>query len=142
MQLNLHICGFDPRKLKAGCDGLRVRILTEVHSVEFAGLCELRKDRGESTVGYRPWLEHLVRGLVGVMLGEIFSCILLSEGPFEMLESIRVEEVVGIVRFAWWVERRGPGRGGGWGFGGGFHWERELARWPGWESLIYVPGSA
>ena len=136
MQLYLDISGFDPRKLKAGCDGLRVRILTEVHSVEFGGLCELRKDRGESTVGYKPWLEDLVRGLVGVMLGEIFSRILLGEGPFEMLESIRVEEVVRVVGFVWWVERQMPDRGGGRGFGGGLHWERELARWPGLGSLI------
>jgi hypothetical protein len=126
MQLNLHICGFDPRKLKAGCDGLRVRILTKVHSVEFAGLCKLRKVRGESTVRYKPRFEDLVGGLVRVMLGEIFSRILLGEGPFEVLESIRVEEVVGVVGFAWWVVRRRPDRGGGWGLGGSLHWELQM----------------
>jgi len=72
------------------------------------------------------------------MLGEIFSRILLGEGPFEMLESIGVEEVVGVVGFVWWVMRRRPDRGGGWGFGGSLHWERKLARWPGWGSLIYA----
>ena len=136
MQLNLHICGFDPRKLKAGCDGLRVWILTEVHSVEFARLCELRKDRRESTVRYTPRFENLVRRLVGVMLGEIFTCILLGKSPLEMLESIRVEEVVGVVGFMWMVVRRRPNRGGGWGFGGSLHWERRLERWPGRGSLI------
>ena len=136
MQLNLHICGFDPRKLKAGCDGLRVRILTEVHSVEFARLCELRKDRRESTVRYTPRFENLVRRLVGIMLGEIFTCILLGKSPLEMLESIRVEEVVGVVGFMWLVVRRRPNRGGGWGFGGSLHWERRLERWPGRGSLI------
>jgi hypothetical protein len=103
MELNFHVCGFDPRKLKAGCDSLRVRILTEVHS----------------------WLEDLVRGFVGVMLGEIFSSILLGEGPFKMLESIRVEEVVRVVGFVWCVEWQMPGRGGGGGFGGGLHLGRQ-----------------
>jgi len=48
MQLDLDVCGLNPRKLKAGCDGLRVRILTKIHSVSFARLCELRKDREEA----------------------------------------------------------------------------------------------
>ena len=39
-----------------------------------------------------------------------------------MLESIWVEEVVGVVWFVWWVMRRGSGRGGGRGFGGSLHW--------------------
>jgi hypothetical protein len=38
MQLNLDIRRFDPWELKAGCDGLRVRIFTKVHSREFARL--------------------------------------------------------------------------------------------------------
>ena len=67
-------------------DGLQVRILTKIHSVEFARLCQLWEDRGEGTVGYTPWLEDLVQGLVGVMLGEMFLLILLGEGQFEILE--------------------------------------------------------
>ena len=61
----------------------------------------------ESTVRYTPRLENLVRGLVGVMPREILPCI---ESPFEMLESIRVEEFVRAVGFAWWVVKRRPDR--------------------------------
>jgi hypothetical protein len=56
------------------------------------------------------------------MFGDILSRVLLGKGPLEALERIRVEKVVGIVWFAWWIVRHGFNRrGGGWGGGGGFH---------------------
>jgi hypothetical protein len=60
---------------------------------------------------YRPWFEDLVWGFVGTVPGEILSSILLSESPFEVFERIRVEKVVWVVRFVWWVERHWVVRG-------------------------------
>jgi len=85
MQLNLNIGGFDPRKLEAGCDGLRVGIFAKIHS----------------------WLEDLVLGLVGIVPGEILAGILLGESTFEAFERIWVSEVVWVVRFARWVVGHG-----------------------------------
>ena len=133
MQLNLHIRGLETRKLQAGCDGLRVRIFTKIHSVEIAGYVSYGRKGEKSTVGSTPWLKDLVWGFVGVVFGEIFPRILLGEGPFEMLKGIGIEEIVGVVWFAWWVERQRPGRGGGWGFGGGLHWGRDY--WQGGQDL-------
>jgi hypothetical protein len=122
MQLDLDVCGFDPRKLQTGCDGLRVRIFAKIHSVRNAeGYVSYGGIGERSTVGYGPRLENLVRRLIGIVFGQILSGILLSEGPFETLERIRVDEIVGVVRFAGWIVWQGVTGGGGWGCGGGLH---------------------
>ena len=113
MQLNLHIRGLETRELQAGCDGLRVRIFTKIHSVEIVGYVSYRRKGEKSTVGCTPWLEDLGRGFFGVVSREIFPRILLGESPFETLKGIGIKEVVGVVWFAWRVERQRPGRGGG-----------------------------
>ena len=82
----------------------------------------------ERAVRYTPRLENLVRGLIGVMDGEIPQCILLGESSFEVLESIRVEGFVRVVGFVWRVVRRRPNRRWGWRLGGSLHWERILVR--------------
>jgi len=113
MQLNLDVCGFHARKLEAGCDGVRVRILTQVHSVRNdVRTTEEWERKAQSRHG--PWLENLIGRFVGVVPRKILPRILLGECPFEAFERIRVEEVVGVVRFVWWVMRHCPVRGGGW----------------------------
>ena len=56
-----------------------------------------------------------------MMLGEIFSRILLGEGSFKMAESIGVVKVVWVVWFAGWVVWHLPGGGGGRGWRGSLH---------------------
>ena len=140
MQSNLDVCRFDPGKLETGCDGLRVRILTEVHSIRSTrGLCENYGRIGDkSTVRYEPWLENLVRGFVRIVPGEMLPCILLGEGSLEASERIRVEEVVWVVWFARWVVRHRLVRGGGWRRRGSLHSGRgRLSNRPQREAFIY-----
>ena len=68
--------------------------------------------RKKSALRHKPWFEDLVRRPVRVLLGEILSRILLGEGSFEAFERIRVEKVVWVEGFAWWVMWHWPGRGG------------------------------
>ena len=71
--------------------------------------------------GHEPRFEDLVRRFVRVVLGEILPRILLGEGSLKMFERIRVEKIIRVVWFAWWVVWHLPiGRGGA-GWRGSFH---------------------
>lgn len=116
IQSNFDVFELEPRKLKEGCDGRRVRILTKIHSTctELRGGVSYGRTGERGTVRYAPWPEDVVRGFVGVVFGEILSYVLLGEGPFETSERFWVDHIVRVAWFAWWVVRHSPVRRG-WG---------------------------
>ena len=85
--MNLDVCGFNSWELETGCDGLRLRIFTKIHSVEHSRKSEnCEETGGRSAAKYGPWPEDLVRGLVWVMPGEILPGILLGKSALEALQ--------------------------------------------------------